>query len=300
MRAPADPEPWTTAFRREREAAWHELETMLRTIERAGARTLPEAALARLPVLYRAALSSLTVARATCLDLALLDYLEALTARAWLAVYGPQRSGRAVAWQFVAAGLPRAVRAAGPQLLVAAVALLLGHGVAQVLVAGDLSRYWYFVDEHLAGGRDPTATTAELRATLFDTDQHSSMLAAFAAFLFSNNAQVALLAFGLGLLAGVPVLLLMFSNGMTLGAMTALFHDRGLAVEWWSWILPHGLTEITAVVLAGGAGLLLTDALLFPGRCARLQALARRGRHAGTLVLGALTMLFLAGVLEGV
>ena len=295
-----DRELWSASFRREREASWRELDRLVRVVEKKSVRALAAADLARLPVLYRAALSSLSVARAVSLDRNLREFLEALTARAYRAVYGPNRAFFGVAWQFLARGFPRAVRAAGGQVLVAAVALLLGHAVAQVLVAGDLDRYWHFVPAGMAQGRDPTATTAELRATLFGGDRDVDLLSAFAAFLFSNNARVAMLAFGLGFAAGVPVLLLLFFNGMILGGMSALFHERGLAAEWWSWILPHGITEMLAVVLAGAAGLVLADAMVFPGRHARVHRLAQRGRLAGTIVLGTVLMLFLAGVIEGV
>jgi uncharacterized membrane protein SpoIIM required for sporulation len=109
-----------------------------------------------------------------------------------------------------------------------------------------------------------------------------------------------MLAFGLGFVAGVPVLLLLFCNGMTLGGMAALFHARGLGVEWWSWILPHGITEMSAIVLAGGAGLALADAMIFPGRRSRSQRLAERGRLAGVIMFGVVGMLFVAGAIEGV
>jgi uncharacterized membrane protein SpoIIM required for sporulation len=292
-------EPWSVAFRRGREPSWRELNRLLGVVERKGVRALDAADLARLPVLYRAALSSLSVARAVSLDRNLLEYLEVLAARAYLAVYGPKRSFVAVALSFLGRELPAAVRAAAPQVAVAAAAMLLGHVVAQVLVAGDMDLFWHFVPADMAGGRDPLASTADLRASLFHGAGNVDQLSVFAAFLFSHNAQIAMLCFGLGFVAGVPVLLLLFFNGMILGGMSALYHDRGLALEWWSWVLPHGITEMLAVVLAGAAGLVLADAMILPGRTARVHRLAERGRLAGTIVLGTVGMLFLAGLIEG-
>ena len=292
-------ELWSAAFRRQRELSWRELDRLLGVVERKGVRALKAGDLARLPVLYRAVLSSLSVARAVSLDRNLLEYLEALAARAYLAVYGPKRSFFATAFAFLARGLPAAVRAAAPQVAIAAAAMLLGHVVAQVLVAGDMDLYWHFVPAGMAQGRGPLATTEALRATLFHGEGDADRLSVFAAFLFSHNSQVAMLCFGLGFVAGLPVLLLLFFNGMTLGGMSALFHDRGLALEWWSWILPHGITEMLAVVLAGAAGLVLADAMVLPGRTSRVHRLAERGRLAGTIVLGTVGMLFVAGVIEG-
>ena len=99
---------WSTRFRRERVASWQELDKLVGAIERRGIRDLPAEALARLPALYRAALSSLSVARAVCLDRNLLAYLEALTARAHLCVYGPRES--------ILAGLIRFVRDRPPNV----------------------------------------------------------------------------------------------------------------------------------------------------------------------------------------
>ena len=101
----------------------------------------------------------------------------------------------------------------------------------------------------MASGRDPTAATEELRKGLFDTsDTPLEGLTAFATFLFSNNSRVGIFAFVLGFLAGLPVFLLLFYNGLVLGAMAALFHSRGLGAAWWSWVLPHGVTELLAIV----------------------------------------------------
>jgi uncharacterized membrane protein SpoIIM required for sporulation len=85
-----------------------------------------------------------------------------------------------------------------------------------------------------------------------------------------------------------------------LGAFAGLYLDRGLGLEFWAWILPHGITELLAVVLCGAAGLVLADALLFPGRHSRRTNLALRGRDAGVIVIGAVLMFFAAGLVEGV
>jgi uncharacterized membrane protein SpoIIM required for sporulation len=95
-------------------------------------------------------------------------------------------------------------------------------------------------------------------------------------------------------------MLLLFTNGLLLGAFAALYQDRGLGLEFWAWILPHGITELLAVVLCGAAGLAMGESLLFPGRHTRLVNLGRRGREAGVLVLGSVLMLLLAGLVEGI
>lgn len=291
--------PWSVQFRRERQASWTELEELIARCERGGVRSLGAEKVARLPVLYRAALSSLGVARSSVLDQNLRDYLEALVARAYLVVYAPKRRLREVAAVFVAHGFPDAVRSIARHVAAAAAMLLLGAGIAWAMVAADTDHYYLFVDPAMASGRDPAASTELLRETLFD-DGDADGLLTFATFLFTHNSSIAIMTYGLGFVFGLPVVLLLLYNGMMLGAMSALFHERGLAVEWWSWILPHGVTELLAIVLCGAAGLAIGERLVFPGRHSRLQALALAGRRMGAVVAGAVLMLLLAGLIEGV
>ncbi len=294
-----DTVPWSVRFRRERQAAWVELEELLARCERGGPSALGAEKVARLPVLYRAALSSLGVARSTVLDDNLRDYLEALCARAYLVVYGPKRRLLDVALAFATAGFPAAVRSIAWYVAASAALLLLGAALAWAMVAADADTFYLFVDSGLAQGRDPAASTEALQKTLFDGGEHDGLLD-FATFLFTHNSSVGILVYGLGFVFGMPVILAMLYNGMMIGAMSALFHERGLGVEWWSWILPHGVTELTAIVLCGAAGLAIAQRLAFPGRMPRLQALAEVGRRMGGVVAGSVVMLMLAALVEGV
>lgn len=291
--------PWSVQFRREREATWRELEGLVERAERNQLDSLGAEALARLPVLYRATVSSLSVARASVLDTSLLEYLETLTARAYLIVYAPKRTLFEALAPFLGHGFPAAVRSIGWHVAVAAVLLLLGGALSFAMVRADAENYYLFVDASMAQGRDPTASTEELRETLFSEHGEDGLMT-FAMQLFTHNSGVGILTFGLGLLFGLPVVLLLVYNGMLIGAMTALFHERGLAIEWWSWILPHGVTELTAIVLCGAAGLAIGQRVVFPGRHARSHELAERGRAMGAVVAGAVLMLLLAGFVEGV
>ena len=273
---------------------------MVEHAEKHGVHSLGEADLVALPRLHRAAVSALSVARAISLDRNVLDYLEGLTARSHFCVYVGRRDAGRAFLEFWAQGFPRAVRGAAPQFALAAA--LLGAGVltAFVLVLGDLDLYHAFVPSALAQGRDPDASVAELRAVLYDENADLlSALTLFASFLFHHNTQIGILCFALGFAAGVPVLYLLFQNGLMLGAMAALHHARGLSVDFWGWILPHGVPELLAVVLCGAAGLLQGTAVLRPGRRTRAAALREAGRHAGVIVLGAVGLFLLAAVLEG-
>ena len=288
------------AFRSEREPHWLELEELVERVSKKGVSVLSASELARLPVLYRSALSSLSVARSISLDKNLVEYLESLCARSYLCVYGNKRHLREALASFFVISLPRAVRELKWPLLISAGCMLLGLITAYLLVSQDSDFFYTFVPNEYAGGRTPAASTEFLRSALYDNDHDASHLSEFAGFLFSHNARIGMMAFALGFVFGIPVIYLMFTNGLTLGAFLALYGDRDLGLELWAWLLPHGVTELFAVILCGAGGLALANALVFPGRHRRLQNLAIGGRVAGTAVLGAVIMLFIAGLIEGV
>jgi len=152
----------------------------------------------------------------------------------------------------------------------------------------------------VAEDRSPTSSSADLRDFLYGGgDSSSGSLNLFASYLFTHNAMIGFLAFALGVAFGVPVILLMFYNGVMLGALAALYADRGLAGEFWGWILIHGTTELLAIILCGGAGLVLARCVVFPGRRRRLDTLARHGPLAGQIAIGAACLFFAAAILEG-
>ncbi|MGF1631356.1 MAG: stage II sporulation protein M [Kiloniellaceae bacterium] len=287
-------------FRRERENSWRELEDMVTRAEKRGLKSLPAEDLLRLPTLYRATLSSLSVARSISLDQNLLNYLESLSARAYFQVYGSRSSLLEGIVHFLRYGFPGAVRAALWPNLLSALWMTLGAAIGFLLVQADADWYYSFVGADMTGGRTPAASTEFLRDGLYDgAETAADSLYVFATALFSHNAGIGMLAFALGFALGVPTVLLLFYNGLTLGAFLALYDSRGLTWDVIGWLSVHGTTELLAIVLCGGGGLVLAAAIVFPDRQTRLESLARRGRAAGTLIMGAVLMLFMAGLLEG-
>ncbi|HET6413011.1 MAG TPA: stage II sporulation protein M [Anaeromyxobacter sp.] len=290
----------SSTFRAEREASFRELEALLKKMERGGIRALAAPELSRLPLLYRAALSSLSVARAISLDKNLLDYLESLCARAYLAVYAARRPLKEALSDFFVRRFPRLVRAHFAHVTLGFALLLLGLFSGASLTRADPDRFYAFVNPVIAQGRGPTSSTESLREVLYTKGEAARMLKTFAMFLFSNNARVGLTAFAVGFAGGIPSALLLFGTGLMMGAFAELYSSRGLALEFWAWSLPHGVTELTAVVLCGAAGMALGQALLFPGREERGAGLSRRGREAAVVALGAVALFFVAALLEGI
>lgn len=285
-------------FRAAHGADWERLDALLGQIEKRSVRVLTDDELLALPLLYRSALSSLSVARETSLDRALVAYLEQLCARAYFQIYGVSDSAWRDLGRFFTHGWPAAVASLWRETLVMAVLTVAGALAAYALVRSDPSWFFGIIPEGLAGGRDPSASAAMLRHTLYTTQQDG--LGVFASFLFGHNTQIAIFAFALGFAFVVPTALLVLYNGLTLGAMIAVFADKGLGPNFGAWLAIHGTTEMFAIMIAGAAGMRIGTAIAFPGAQERMVALVAAGRTAAIAVAGVVLMLAVAAILEGV
>ena len=262
-------------------------------------RALGDEDLLALPILYRGALSSLSVARETSLDLELITYLEGLCARAYFFVYGVRTSAGSRIGAFFARDWPMATQSLWIETLVSLAITLVGALAGYLLVANDPQWYASFVSPDLASGRDFSATTDYLREQLYDTPGVDG-LSIFATFLFTHNSQIAIMCFALGFAFGVPTLMLLIQNGAMLGAILALYFSRGLGEEMGGWLIIHGSTEMFAIILAGAAGFRIGWGVVFPGEESRLDAATRAGRISGLAMAGVVAMLACAGLLEGI
>ena len=286
------------SFRAEREADWAQLELILDRVERKSPKALDDDELFALPVLYRATLSSLSVARATSLDRGMIDYLEGLSLRAYLYIYGIERGiGRRTA-QFFLIDWPAAIRALGIETWVAFALLAAGTVAGYLLVQSDTSWFNAVMPGEMAGGRGPDASAAALKAILY-SKEGNDFLGPFAAQLFTHNAQISLMCFALGFAFGIPTMMLVIYNGAMLGALMQVYVAKGLGVELAGWLSIHGTTELFAIVLSAAAGMRIGTAIGFPGSKSRMSAARDAGRLAATAMIGVVIMLAAAGLLEG-
>jgi uncharacterized membrane protein SpoIIM required for sporulation len=285
------------AFRAAREAEWQRLDDIVARAETRSVRTLSDDELVALPVLYRGALSSLSVARETSLDLELVSYLEGLCARAYFFVYGVRTSAWSRLGVFFARDWPRAVRSLWRETLVALALTVIGTIAGYLLVNQD-DAWFDSLFPFAADGRNFNATAGYLRDVLYSHPPDGA-LSILAAFLFTHNAQVAMLSFALGFAFGLPTAMLLIYNGAMLGAIFALYASHGLEAELTGWIIIHGSTELFAIMLAGAAGFRIGWSVVFPGERSRIAAAAASGRTAALAMGGVVAMLFVAGLLEG-
>ena len=288
-----------TRFRQAHEGDWQRLAAIIARMEKGSIRSLGDDDLLALPGLYRTTLSSLSVARDTSLDRALITDLERLCTRAYFQIYGVQTPAWRQLTGFFARGWPDAVRSIWRETLFCVALTFAAALLAYLLVAGDPSWFYSMMPSGLSDGRDPAASAEFLRSTLYNKNP-DGMFAAFAVFLFTHNSQVAIFSFALGFAFAVPTVLLILYNGLTLGAFFAIFAAKGLAPNLVGWLMIHGTTEIFAICIAGGAGIRIGLSIAFPGRASRMDAAVDAGRLAAVAMAGTVVMLGVAGLLEGV
>jgi len=144
---------------------------------------------------------------------------------------------------------------------------------------------------------DPSDRVAREEST--DKDRLQNTKTNFSSYLMTHNTRVSILALALGMTWGIGTIILLFSNGVMLGAVTLDYFLAGETEFLMGWLLPHGTVEIPAILLAGQAGLILAGALI--GRGGRVP-LGKRLREISqdlvTLISGVAIMLVWAGLIE--
>lgn len=276
---------------------WEELDSLVKRTRRWVGDLAPED-LSRLDILYRRTVVHLAQASSRTTDKALIQYLNDLTAAAHSVIYlPPRRRFPTKIGHFLAQDFGRAVARTWRYHAVAAALVALGGVLGYYVSMTDLTAAYAILpagEMRLAG-----ATREQLEEMLRSgRDKGSGTKFAFSSFLFTNNLRVGLMALATGILAAIPTVILLIFNGMILGAMTAVHHKAGIYGEWWAWVLPHGVTELTAIALAGGVGLMIGRAVISPGLRSRGESLRRAGSESLRVIGGVAIMLVLAAIIE--
>ena len=279
-------------FVERRKPAWEELELLLGRAAKRGVRNLGRDDIERLGRLYRAATSDLAYAGGRRYDARLLAYLNRLVARAHARVYGAAATtGWSRIAEFYSNTFPREFRASF--LLIA---LCTALTVATAVVAYVLVRTHPAYAQILV----PYAPE-EIKKSLHDSNFGFSPAAspAMSTFIITNNIKVAIFAFGGCITLGAETLWIIATNGFMLGGVGAQYTNAGFGTDFWATVAPHGVIELTAIQIAGAAGLLISAGILMPGRFRRREAIGRNARRAGVLIAGVASMLVVAGTIEG-
>lgn len=119
------------------------------------------------------------------------------------------------------------------------------------------------------------------------------------ATIMTNNIQVAILAFAGGVTFGLLTVYILIYNGILVGALAALFWHHEKTYDFWAYIVPHGIIELLAIFIAGGAGLLMGYKLFVPGAFSRGYQLKHQAKRSVQLLIGTIPLFVIAGIIEG-
>jgi uncharacterized membrane protein SpoIIM required for sporulation len=244
--------------------------------------------------LYRRAAAELSHARSHGFDPRELERLNALAGRAYGILYVSRSSGLKGAARFLSTDLPSTLRRQAPMIGLSAALMLLG-AILGLALGIFLPETLELVAPEIADAIDMIAERHEGGADWLPEDFRPIA----SSLIMINNIQVSFFAFSTGILLGIGTIYVLIFNGFLLGAIAAGVTPTPAGVHFWAFVAPHGVIELPAIVISGGAGLLLGLALVDPGEHSRLDSLRLAGRQAGIMMLGVILFLAVAGVIEG-
>lgn len=271
------------------QASWARLEQLAASAGAGGSR-LPPAQVDELVQLYQRASAHLSHARTQGADPALVARLTRLVATSGGVLYGTRSRSLAGTARFFTTSFPAAVWHARRFVLVSALlllvpAILVGTWLAQSDVALEASA--------------PDAVREAYVEDDFEAYYSSAPAGEFATSVTVNNIQVGFLAFAAGILVCVFTAFILVLNGANIGQAAGLFAAVDQQPKFYGLILPHGLLELSAIIVAGGAGLAVGWAIIDPGDRTRTEALADQGRRSAVIALGLVLAFIVAGTIEG-
>jgi uncharacterized membrane protein SpoIIM required for sporulation len=280
-------------FIAERKGEWEKLEAIVRDFKPGKAGCLRRGDLWELGKLYSAAVSDLSLLKSS--ELArdphneVIAYLNSLVIRVHGMIYRKPSFRWVSISHFLLVEFPEAVR---KTFIYTALACLtfVSFGLAGFLLGLTEPQ---FIELVVPG---PIISTVE-KGQVWFRDLHAVAPLA-SSQLMTHNVSVVFLIIASGITFGIGTAYLLALNGLLIGAVAALCFSHNLSLEFWSFLLPHGSIELSAVFLAGGAGLILGHTLIDPGPYKRLEILSLRSRPAGRLALGCVPLLVMAGLVE--
>jgi uncharacterized membrane protein SpoIIM required for sporulation len=269
---------------------WERLTELVERSGSSGVRKLSHKELQELGLLYRQAAADLAAVREDPYDQGLARGLNQLLSRAHNLLYaGRTRSGWGIL-RFYREDFPRAFRETFSYTIAAFLLFLFAAFAGAFLSLHDASFERYLLGPHMIETIDHHQMW---------TDSVLTMKPLASSKIMTNNISVCFAAYASGILAGLGTVFSMLLNGLLIGVIGVACFEASMSNMLWSFVAPHGVLELPAIFISGGAGLLLARGLLFPGVLPRRESLARAGAQSARLILGIIPILIVAGTIEG-
>lgn len=280
-----------------RQLHWQKLEDLLKQVDRKGLSSLSREELQSLGRLYRSAASDLSRARVMKLGSDVTGYLNNLVVKGHNQVYQSPRNRWQDLWRFLWITFPANFRSNIIYVFVSFAIFAISCFTTWALILDDPKLC------HLEVQPGHPIVSDDLMAYIENkkmwTDSVEGESPAQSSFIATNNIKVSLLAFVSGVLAGIGTLYVLVNNGISIGGTFAACQLHGMAQQLGVFVAPHGVFELSAIFISGGAGLMLGKGLLFPGAYKRSDSMKLMAREAAILFLGCVPLLLIAGSIEG-
>jgi uncharacterized membrane protein SpoIIM required for sporulation len=279
----------STRWLEKRKPHWSRLESLLDQCAKSGLKALSRHDLQELSLLYRQMAADLAALREDPGSVHFARYVNQLLVRAHNTIYSGRRARPKEIFSFLWYTYPAAFRRNLKHCLLALLIFIISGLVGAALTY-----------------QNPDFTAKLLGPQMVETIERHEMwthsilgikpLASSA--IMTNNMSVAFTTFALGITAGLGTIYMMVFNGLLIGVIGVACWLAGMSLQLWSFVAPHGVLELPAIFIAGGAGFRIAQGLLFPGLLSRRDSLARAGSEAVRLVLGTIPILIIAGLIE--
>ncbi len=279
----------STRWLEKRKPHWSRLEELLERATSKGFKSLSRYELQELSLLYRQIAADLAALREDRGSIHFAHYLNQLLARAHNTIYSADRASPATMVEYLRYTYPRIFRQNLSYCLVAFLIFL-----ASAIVGVGLTYH------------DPDFKVKILGPQMVETIERHEMWThsivgikpVASSTIMTNNMGVAFMSFAAGITGGVGTIYMMIFNGLLIGVIGTACWFSGMSLQLWSFVAPHGVLELPAIFISGGAGLRLAYGLLFPGFLPRRESVARAGTEAVKLLIGTVPILIIAGVIE--
>jgi uncharacterized membrane protein SpoIIM required for sporulation len=280
----------STSWLQKRRPYWARIDELIARSGRSGIRALTHSELQELALLYRQTASDLATIREDASSRNLTHYLNQLLGRAHNLIYMGRRSRAGGIITFYRDTFPEIFHETLPYTFTAFAIFFVLAAAGMIMAIAD-PRF----QEYLLG----SAMMETIARREMWTHSLVTVKPLASSAIMTNNLTVSFTTFALGITAGLGTVWMLALNGLLFGVVSAACWQAGMSDKLYSFVAPHGVLELPAIFIAGGAGLLLAKGLLFPGNLPRKDSIAFEGGRAVRLVLGIVPMLIVAGTIEG-
>ncbi|WP_066187755.1 stage II sporulation protein M [Gracilibacillus timonensis] len=217
-------------------------------------------------------------------------YLNELVGKAHNILYRSQHSSWKQIYHFFSHKFVGLLLEQWKAVLIAMLLFTLGGLASFFAVINNPSYLYGILPEEMTQSVDPTSlgeSSPDVNAPLMSTE------------ILTNNIQVAVMAFAGGITLGLLTVYVLVYNGIIIGALAAVFWNSSSTYVFWAYIVPHGVIELLAIFIAGGAGLLMGYKIFVPGIHSRGYQLKKQTTRSVQLLIGTIPLFIIAGIIEG-